>query len=376
MEVATNGAPAPDAGIATPAPAVVNDGPLTIAQAAEQVAKRRSQEQTQATPQPETTDKPAPQRGQDGKFARTETESAPVQGQDAAPGETPPSGEDAGADPAEVPPIEPPRSWTAEQREKFASLPREAQEIIADRENARDAELRRTQNVTAEERKAAEAQRKAADQERAKAEQATVQAANLLSAEFLRDFADIKTQEDVIKLANEDPFRYSQYHARREALTQVVAQHQQLQHERQTAEVKAFNDYAAEQDKAFTDKFKDFADPTKAEKARDQVMKYLTDKVGLDRQALTELWGTKTFRDAKMQQIVYDAARFSAAQEKAKAATAVPKPPVQRPGTGSTQTASQSTIKALESAFAAAKTPQQQIAAAAALRAAKRAAGG
>src|SRR5882672_4996536 len=50
---------------------------------------------------------------------------------------------DAGSEP---PIIEPPRSWTKEEKERFFSLPRETQEYLANREQERDREIRRSQN--------------------------------------------------------------------------------------------------------------------------------------------------------------------------------------------------------------------------------------
>jgi len=61
---------------------------------------------------------------------------------------------DATADEPEQPAIEPPVSWTKADKELFASLPPEAQQVIAQREKARDTEVNRTQQEIAAERKA------------------------------------------------------------------------------------------------------------------------------------------------------------------------------------------------------------------------------
>src|SRR5262245_18021699 len=59
---------------------------------------------------------------------------------DATSQETPETrGETENADPGvELPPIEPPRSWTKEDKELFTSLPRGTQERIAEREQSRE----------------------------------------------------------------------------------------------------------------------------------------------------------------------------------------------------------------------------------------------
>jgi hypothetical protein len=59
---------------------------------------------------------------------------------------------------SEEQPIEPPRSWSREQKEEFRTYPREAQEKVAFRERERETALRRGQNEVAEQRKAVEAE--------------------------------------------------------------------------------------------------------------------------------------------------------------------------------------------------------------------------
>jgi hypothetical protein len=49
--------------------------------------------------------------------------------------------------------IDPPRSWTREDKQYFKTLPVHAQEIIANREQAREIHLRRSQNELAEMKK-------------------------------------------------------------------------------------------------------------------------------------------------------------------------------------------------------------------------------
>ena len=72
-------------------------------------------------------------------------DAAPADAQ--APGEQTESAEPEAAAP---PPIEPPRSWTKDEKERFQSLPRETQEYLATREQERDREFRRSQNEAAE----------------------------------------------------------------------------------------------------------------------------------------------------------------------------------------------------------------------------------
>src|SRR5215472_13490318 len=71
-------------------------------------------------------------------------DAAPVDAQD--PGERT-EGADRQQEPA---PIEPPRSWTKEDKELFTSLPRATQERIAERERSRESDFLRRQNEAAE----------------------------------------------------------------------------------------------------------------------------------------------------------------------------------------------------------------------------------
>jgi len=69
----------------------------------------------------------------EGAQQQPEQESTAEAG-DAAPAEEQAPGETQVTEPAEVPPIEPPRSWTKEAKERWQSLPRETQEYLAARE--------------------------------------------------------------------------------------------------------------------------------------------------------------------------------------------------------------------------------------------------
>src|SRR5262245_16808771 len=85
--------------------------------------------------------------GQDAEPPAPVKQSEP-QGEDAGPSQEAP-GETQEAEP-EQPAIDPPRSWTKEQRERFASLPRDTQEYLLERETERDREVHRRFNEAAE----------------------------------------------------------------------------------------------------------------------------------------------------------------------------------------------------------------------------------
>jgi hypothetical protein len=103
------------------APVVITgegEGKLSVADAARTLARARKPQQEQ--PEQRATEAPQPQ------------------------GSEAPQAEDA------APPIEPPRSWTKEAKEQWQALPRNTQEYLAQREQERDREVRRSQNEAAE----------------------------------------------------------------------------------------------------------------------------------------------------------------------------------------------------------------------------------
>jgi hypothetical protein len=63
-------------------------------------------------------------------------------------------------------PIAPPSSWKADAKNRFRDLPRDLQKVISDRERERETHFSRTQQETAEARKAALAERAAVQNER------------------------------------------------------------------------------------------------------------------------------------------------------------------------------------------------------------------
>jgi hypothetical protein len=355
-----------------------------VSQAADALARRREAgEGAEEAPAVEVDDNSAAPRARDGAPARApaeaaaqaDTESA-LEEHDAAPDDDQPSGETSETDePTDLPPIDPPPSWTKDEKARFKALPRATQEYIAERERARDAELRRGQNDVAEERKALAAEREAALALRRHYEHALPQMLDAIEAQAAGEFADVKTHDDVRRLAEQDPARFAKYQAAHMHIA-AVAQEARAAEQRQLQDVAArFNAWAGEQDARFVAQFRELADAEKGQQARASITHYLTEVAGVPREQLPELWNMPVFRDARMQRIVYDAARFHAAREKAKSAVSTPKPPVQRPGTASAKaTPSEATIKALEHKLANATSTREQIAAAAALRAAKRAA--
>jgi hypothetical protein len=252
-----------------------------------------------------------------------------------APGETTETTEPA----EELPPIEPPRSWTQAEKERFQSLPRETQEYLHNREQEREREFRRGQNELAEQRKAIEAEREAADKARQEYEAklpALMQAMHESSP-----FADIKSMADVEKMQAEDPFRFQQFQVYQWKMQGVQAELQQAEqrkaHEAQTE----WASYTKDQDTKFIESLSD-ADKPKIADLMKEAPEFLVER-GFKDQELAELWhGNKLFRDHRVQSLILDAMKYRNVQKAKVVAAAKPAPQVQRPGTAKPQGSAQS----------------------------------
>src|SRR5437588_3993477 len=140
---------------------------MTVTQAARMLASMsRKKPDTPAAPQ-ET----------EGTAAAEPTRSEAAQANDGDPQQEAPAEQTESAKPeAEaLPPIEPPRSWKAEEKERFKSLPRETQAYLAERETERDRAIRTSQNETAEKLKGLTAKEQAVEQARQQYEAALPQ---------------------------------------------------------------------------------------------------------------------------------------------------------------------------------------------------------
>jgi hypothetical protein len=319
-------APAGGEGAPAPAPAIApaNDAPLTASEAAAALSQRRWEKhrQSQAPEAAEAAPVETPQELPAEAIAAPETD----------PGETEPQE----TEPAELPTIEPPRSWTKEEKAEFATYPRDAQEKIARREQERERAIRSSQNEAAEARKAAEAERAGVEQARQRYEQALPALMESLQAQQAGQFADIKTQADVQRLATEDPLRYIQWNAHREQVSAIQNEMRQAQ-ERQSQEWnQKWQDFATKEDAKTSEMIPELSDPKQRAKVQEAALTYLKDK-GFTESELGSAWNGQaslSLRDHRIQGLIRDAVKYREGQEAAKAKLATPKPlpTVQRPG--------------------------------------------
>jgi len=305
------------------------DDAMSVTQAARALAQARHKDSQQAGEQRDDAQRPQ--------------EESTVETGDAAPPEAEATGETQEADPAARPPIEPPRSWSKEARERWARLDPETQQYLLDRDSTDSAAVRKAQNEAAAERKAIEAERAGVDQARHQYESALPQLLYALQQQQAGEFSDIQSIQDVERLARDDWPRYLQWdlsqrkvaHAH-QLLLEANQRHQGEQQQR-------FAVFAKRQDDLFLEKVPELADASKMADLQKSAVETLK-AIGFDTTELAPAWdGQKdlSLRDHRVQLLIRDATLWREAQAKAKAAATKPVPPVQRPGTSQPRGAAQ-----------------------------------
>ncbi len=282
------------------------------------------------------------------KYFATLHEKKPAESAEPATAEQELSGED-NAGPEEVPseakeddaaetlpPVDPPRSWTKEARERWNTIPREAQEEFARIELGREREFLRAQQDAAEKLKGLTAKEQQAEQVRQQYETqlpALVQA--LLSVQAA-NFSDIKTMEDVKNLQRTDPFRYQEWDVHQKELAAVMY-HENEAKQRQAQEKQGKRaSYEAQENARLIELVPEMADPKKAGELRERAIAMLTDDLGLKNDVLTR-WmqddtGHEILSNAGIQKLIADGLKYRDIQKAPKAVVKPDLPPVQRPG--------------------------------------------
>lgn len=270
------------------------------------------------------------------------------QGEDAGPVEAP--GETEVGEEAGEPPLEPPRTWSKAEKEAFAALPRDIQEIWTERERERDTHYQRGLQDAAEQRKAATVERQAAEQARQQYEQALPNLVQQFQAGFSAEFADIKTWEDAEALQRDDPYRFGRYQLLREKGIALTQEAQRVQQQQRQDGAQRWQQFVTDQDARFLEKAPEFKDAKKSAALAVEARTMFND-LGFSGEELTGAWERGqplSLRDHRVQLLVRDALRYRAAEKARKAAQPKPVPPVQRPGVATSRgDASQATIRDL-----------------------------
>jgi hypothetical protein len=335
--------------------AVKDEAHLSVSEAARSLAQARKPNEQQQRAAGQRTDGAAQAAGQE-STAHPRPAPGSDRGSEAGTGagdatsqDTGTRGETENADPGAqedtqaLPPIEPPRSWTKEDKELFTSLPRETQERIAERERSRESDFLRRQNEAADKLKGLTAKEQAVDQARQQYEAALPQLLTMLQAQQAGEFADIKTLADVERMAREDWPRYALWDVQHKKIAEVARQLTEVQQRQGLEKQQQFSEFAKREDDLFNEKVPDMADAKKAAELQTRCLATLTG-LGCAEAELAHSWnGQKdlSLRDHRVQLLIRDATLWREAQAKAKAAQAKPVPPVQRPGVAQPKGAAQ-----------------------------------
>jgi len=301
-------------------------------------------------------------------------ESAP-QGDGTGPEAVP--GEPQEADPEpKTPSIEPPRSWTKEDKELFKGLPRDTQERLVERERSRESDFLRRQNEAAEKLKGLTAKEQQAEQLRTHYEQALPTLLQALQQQQAGEFADITSIAQVERLAREDWPRYVLWDAQQKRIAAVAQEMHASQQRRESENFARWNTFSHEQDSLFLEKAPEFASDRDAFAKAAQGAAGLLRDLGFADAELAEMWHGKrtvSLRDHRIQLLLRDGVKYRDAQAAAKKAAARPVPNVQRPGPAAPRNAdADERVKALDQRLTNSGSLRDAAAALAARRAASR----
>jgi hypothetical protein len=299
------------------------DGPLSLREAARSVAQYR-EKQDEQPPAAAPAEAAAPQE--------SSQEDAAPPAEAGATGEATETGDQAET----TPPLALPRSWAKDKQETWNGLSRDVQEYLLEHDSKSTTEVRRSQNETAEQRKALDAERGQLEQARKQYEEALPMLLQTLQQQQQGEFGDIKTMADVEKLAREDWPRYALWDAQQKKIA-AVSQEMKASSDRQAQEFGAkWAEFSTKQDASFIEAHPELADKEKLSKVSNEAVQMLQDYYGFtqaDIASLREGRSSLAGVDARFQNLVYDAYRFRQAQAAVKkAATKPPVPQVQRPG--------------------------------------------
>ena len=236
----------------------------------------------------------------------------------------------------DTPAIDPPSSWTRAEKEAFAELPPEAQRTLFARERERDLNIRRTQNEAATLRQQAEqVQAQAQEVIQYYNEQALPRLMETISSYGNEKFADIQTENDLLRMSREDPARYQEWKVTVDSYQRAAAAKQAADAERSRIQKTSLEKYRNEENEKFLNLSPEFGDPEKAPLLYQQVQTAFND-YGITDDELSGLFsgdGMISVHDHRAQLLIRDAARWRAAKSKAKVARRTTPDQVQRPGT-------------------------------------------
>jgi hypothetical protein len=329
------GAPVGGEAIAVDTPVQDSGGDLSLRQAAQLLSQARRK------PDPAPVDQADPVEQPELAQANADPETAP-------------SEEPEAADPEEnLPSIEPPRSWTKAEKERFQSLPRETQEYLHTREQERDRDFRRSQNEIAEQRKAISAEREAA--EKARKEYEAKLPSLMQTLQETGPFGDIRSMADVEKLQQEDPFRFQAFQLHQWKLQAAQSEQAEIKTRQEQEQQSQWAQHVQKENELAAEYIPELADKVKGQTLTQRVATELLPELGFKDSELADLASGKSklsIYDHRVQRLLADAVKLRDIQSAKTAVAAKPLPPVQRPGTSKPQSSGPSAqIQALEAKF-------------------------
>lgn len=202
--------------------------------------------------------------------AATETPASETPADPNTPADQGETNEDA-QDPGDaLPPIEPPSSWSTEEKAEWASLSRKAQEVILRREQDTTKALRTAQNSTAESNKKVEAE---VTRLKTLAEQIDGHLNEKVN-DLAREFPEVKNEADLVALAASDPARAQLFQAKLQALSAANNAKVQAQQEMQRKSQEAQQAHLAEAKEKLLEAFPAWKEPEVARREVTELQDY------------------------------------------------------------------------------------------------------
>jgi hypothetical protein len=319
-----------------------DSGPLSASEAADLIFKREEDGSPQvidSTVEDEGEQDRSPEKPQPASLSEDTDDDTADSDSDAEAGSDEIKDEESDSeDEDDLSPIDIPRTLPKEKREIFRSMPREVQERWAEIEEQSSRELRRLQSEADKKRRASDAELDAVREAKQQYENALPQVLSLMGNSFQTEFPDIRTQEDVTRLAAQDPARYVKFDALAKQYTQVQEEQQAATQHYQTETMQRWDAYSTEQDANFVERFPEWNDSEKGPKLQRTAVNMLED-VGFSQEEVVNAFvhgQAISFRDSRIQTLIARLVHFEAKDRRAQSALAKaktkPSQSVTRPG--------------------------------------------
>lgn len=250
---------------------------------------------------------------------------------DDAPAREQASEESKGEDEPEVPAIDPPSSWDAQSKEKFKALPPDLQEYISTREQERERVTNTRLQEASEQRRAIEAAAAQTAQMRDAYEQRLIAFSHHLNSAIPEEFRGIKSEADLVKLADSNPALVTKFNAWRQQLAAINNEMLEIEHQRAAETDHQRQTVLQNEFSAIAEKWPDFVDEAKGKAIKSEMVSYARER-GFNDQEIASLV------DHRLVLILKDAMAgqkaMQAAQQVKQKVAAKPLPKVVKPGSG------------------------------------------